>query len=164
MGEKGKEMTIDTRIMTPCDQLQDPDPIESDALRRSCDEVRKYLKNYVWCKRIKGMWFAGGFSKISVFFVELESVNYDDKLWVIVGDLPPAHLVIDDIPDFKEALLVYASHMRDWISAVRLRKSIRDCIPVDVAPTKEHAHLLERRIDFIEKEYIPGLQGDEGNP
>lgn len=156
-------MIVDTSDMILCDQFSSVDPVESEAIKRLCNEVKIFLKNYSWFRKIKNIWFAGGFSKVSVFFVDLESIDFDDKLWVIVGDLPPAYLVVDHIPDFKEALLSYAFYMREWVDAVRLKKSIRDCIPVNVAPTAEHADLLERRLDFIEKEYVPGLQGGGGS-
>lgn len=76
---------------------------------------------------------------------------YDDKLWVVAGDLPTAHLVTDEIPDFKEALLSYVYHMREWTKAVKSGKSTDDCFPVRALPSLENANLLDSRLDFIEK-------------
>ena len=75
-------------------------------------------------------------------------------LWVITGDLPPAYLVTDDAPDWQGALAAYAGEMRKWVAAVRDGSSTADLIPVNVTPTAEHAAMLERRLDFIERELI----------
>lgn len=148
---------IDKSEMIPIERLQFDDPIEMDEIKRLGQEVRRHLHHYPWCKRIKNIWFAEGFSKVAVFFVEIDSIDYDEQLWVVVGDLPPAHLVVDDIPDAKEALFSYAAHMRDWVLAVRSGQSTKACIPVSAAPTLENADLLERRLDFIEKDYLPNI-------
>lgn len=83
--------------------------------------------------------------------MKIDAIDCDDELWVVVGDLPAAHLVIDEIPDVKEAFLCCVYHMREWVSAVRDRRSASDCFPLDVAPTLKNAKLLSDRLDFIEK-------------
>ena len=83
----------------------------------------------------------------------------DSVLWVITGDLPPAYLVTDDAPDWQRALAAYAGEMRKWVAAVRDGSSTADLIPVNVTPTAEHAAMLERRLDFIERELIAAPTG-----
>lgn len=144
-------MILDKRKMIHCANYKNEDEIEEAEIRRLCREVEDYLYRYAWCKRVNDIWFAGGFSKVAVFFVEIDAIGYDDELWVVVGDLPAAHLVIDEIPDVKEALLSYVYHMREWVSAVRDGRSTSDCFPIDVAPTLKNAKLLNDRLDFIEK-------------
>jgi hypothetical protein len=137
--------------------LSDGDQQEQELLLIRSNAARDHLLSFNWCRKIEKLWFAGGFSHVAVFFAEIDSVQYDRQLWIVVGDLPPAHLVVDEIPDFKEALLTYAYHMRKWVAAVKAQRSTKRCMPVNVEPTLEHAKLLESRLDFIEKEYVPSL-------
>jgi len=37
----------------------------------------------------------------------------------------------------------------EWVAAVRVGRSLDDVIPVDVAPTLEHADMLQSRLSFI---------------
>jgi hypothetical protein len=135
----------------------DDDPEEAALLAKRAEEAKSYLLSFKWCKSIEKLWFAGGFAQVAVFYVEIDSDSYDNKLWVIDGDLPPAHLVLDEIPNVREALLSYVYWMREWVSTVKVGQSTKDCIPVNVEPTMEHAQMLESRLDFIEHEYIPSL-------
>ena len=154
-------MTASNRIerahMILAETISDPDLQERELLLARSQAAKDYLLSFNWCRRIEKLWFAGGFSHVAVFFAEIDSLQYDSELLVIVGDLPPAHLVVDEVPDFKEALLTYAYHMRKWVTAVKAQRSTKKCIPVNVEPTRGHALLLESRLDFIEKEYVPSL-------
>lgn len=151
---------IDTKLMMAVEDISDVDPIEVRILKKRAVDAEDHLLSFNWCTSVKKLWFAGGFSSVAVFFAQIESVNYDENLWVIVGDLPPAHLVIDDIPDFKEALLSYVYHMRKWVSAVKKGRSTRNCIPVNVIPDIKNAEMLEVRLDFIERNYAPSIGGN----
>jgi hypothetical protein len=150
-------MQIDKSGMIVADQISDDDPIEKSLLIQRAQEARDYLMTFNWCRSIRGQWLAGGFSHVTVFAFEIDSIRYDEELWVVVGDLPPAHLVVDDIPDVKEVLLSYVFHMRNWVEAVKSGQSTNHCMPVNVSATIEHASLLESRLNFIEKEYVPSL-------
>ena len=149
--------TIKKTQMIRAEAISDEDVQEQELLVKRSQEVMDYLLSFNWCCRIEKLWFAGGFSHIAVFFAEIDSVKYDSELWVIVGDLPPAHLVIDEVADFKEALLTYAYHMRKWVAAVKAQQSTKKCIPVNLEPTEELALMLESRLNFIENEYVPSL-------
>lgn len=150
-------MHINTELMTAVEDIFDSDPVEMKILQERVEEAKNYILSFNWCTVVKKLWFAGGFSSVTVFFVEIESVNYDKNLWIIVGDLPPAHLVVDEIPDLKEALLSYVYHMRKWVAAVKKGRSVKNCIPVNVAPDLKNAETLELRLNFIERVYVPSL-------
>src|SRR5450830_1867685 len=150
---------IDRSGMIPINDISDADPVETRLLQARADEAGEFLGAFKWCRAIRGQLFAGGFSHAAVFFFEIENGTHpDDKyLWVVVGDLPPAYLVIDEIPDYKEALLAYVHEMRQWVDAAKNGKSVRDYIPVNVDPTTKNALMLESRLNFIEHECVPAL-------
>lgn len=152
---------IDTSSMKKISEALDSDPEEARLLSERAEEAKHFVEGFSWCKKIIEQRFAGGFSHVAVFFFKTinsqAKLESDSDFWVVVGDLPPAILVSDENPNVKEALLSYVYWMREWVSAVKAGKSTRDCIPVNVAPTMEHALMLESRLDFIENEYVPSL-------
>ena len=98
-------MIVDMSSMILCSDYKDMDKKEEMEIRRLCSEVSLYLMGYSWCKKIDKVWFAGGFSKVAVFYVELLALGYENKLWVVNGDLPMAHLVTDDDPAHRLELV-----------------------------------------------------------
>jgi hypothetical protein len=150
---------IETASMVLPEDIGEEDPEERRLLRERAKEAHSFMAAFAWCRSIRKLCFAGGFSHVAVFLCEVENSAdpADDQLWVVVGDLPPAYLVIDDSPDLKGALLSYVYEMRLWVDAAKKGKSVRGCIPVNVPATLENARLLASRLDFIEKEYVPSL-------
>jgi hypothetical protein len=160
LGISGNRMAkIDTTSMIPAEDVGGEDAEERRLLRERAQEARGFMAKFRWCRSIRRLWFAGGFSHVAVFFCELENsaAPSDNQLWVVVGDLPPAYLVVDGSPDVKAALLSYIHEMRLWVDAAKNGLSVADCIPVNVAATPENAGALESRLEFIEKEYVPSL-------
>jgi len=78
-------------------------------------------------------------------------------LWVIVGDLPSAYLVVETDDSPADAMERYCGLMEDWIAAVRDGTSLQDVFPVTADPTPESALLLEKRIAFLLAEIIPRM-------
>jgi len=78
-------------------------------------------------------------------------------LWVVVGDLPNAYLVVE--PNASPAVVMeqYCSLMEDWIAAVRDGTRLREVFPVAAEPTTENALQLERRIAFLLQQIIPRM-------
>ncbi len=147
--------SIDTSKMFSIEDLDLEDLIENNKIRELEKEVKNYLRSYSWFVRTNRFLFVAGFSKVAVFYIEIESINYDKKLWIIAGDLPTAHLVVDDLPDAKEALIAYVHIMRSWIEELRKGGDMKEQFPVRIKPTLENAIELERRLDFLEQRYIP---------
>lgn len=135
--------------MIAVDEISGFDSNETELLRARFLEAREHLQKFRWFKGVTRLLFAGGFSQVAVFYAQVDSEGYDSELWVIVGDIPPAHLVVDDIANYKEALLTYTDHMQDWVEAAKTGGSVAGCIPVNAPPTAANAALLESRLKFI---------------
>jgi hypothetical protein len=143
---------VDVSLLTPIDKTLGDSATDTRLLRRMATEAQKYMLSFRWCKRIRRGWFGwgvGGVCAVFLFEIVPESRKVDSKLWVIVGDLPPAYLVLDKSPTPMSALKNYVDLMQQWVEAARAGKSVDDCIPVNVAPTKPNATLLKRRLAFL---------------
>jgi hypothetical protein len=143
--------------MIPADRIKDPEVAEL-AQRASA-----FLASHAWCRSITSVhlgWAIAGV--VGVFQVTLVPArsNVDSVLWVVVGDLPPAYLVIDEAPSWREALDGYVYEMRRWVNAVRKGESLADVIPVNVEPTLAWANELDSRLSFISERILSPEAGD----
>ena len=121
-------------------------------------EAESYLSGFNFCKGIKNVWFDRGWGRIlTVFLMEIIPLdeNVDEKLWIIVGDLPPAYIDTYSIKNGAQALECYTLLMRDWSDVVISGGDLSEMYPVNVEPTVEHAMMLRSRVEFIEREILP---------
>lgn len=120
-------------------------------------EAKEFLLGHKWCKRIKEGYLDIGVEGIfAVFYFEIEPADpsIDKQLWVIVGDLPPAYIVVEDNPNGACALDAYIGEMKEWVEAAKRGESVENLIPVNVPPNKEYAKMLEERLKFLEKKIL----------
>ncbi len=92
-----------------------------------------------------------------VFFFEIipASMDADDRVWIIVGDLPSAYIDIESAANATEAIQAYTEIMDDWVQCVKKGLSTEDCYPVNVPPENKYAEMLATRLQLI-RDYILG--------
>jgi hypothetical protein len=136
------------------------DAKDSALLRRMAADAQAYLESFKWCPPISSAYLASGVGGIAaVFLFEfLRPIHdTDDRLWVIVGDLPSAYLVVEIGDSPADAMERYCGLMEDWIAAVRDGTSLEDAFPVAADRTPESALVLEKRVAFLLAEIIPRM-------
>jgi len=146
---------IDFNALTSIDALEGEDEEETQLLQAYAERAREYLEDFRWCTRVVDGWFGQGVGDVfAVFLFKIEpaEAGVDEFLWVIIGDVPPAYLVTDDMPDSESALTVYIELMSEWVDAVREGTSLEGIIPVNAPPTREYAEMLSSRLDFLRDE------------
>ncbi len=136
------------------------DPEDTELLRSMAKTAQDYIGSFSWCPPISGMYLTYGVGGVvAVFQVEFarKIQGTDDKLWIVVGDLPSAYLVVEPGDDPGLALERYCELMDQWIAAVRSSSDFRDVFPVTTEPTLKNAESLNRRIDVLRTEIIPRI-------
>lgn len=116
------------------------------------DMAANYLSNQPWCRSVRSSYLGYAVPAVlGVFLVQIVPARsgIDDVLWVVVGDLPPAYLVCDGNPTWREALEGYVFEMERWVAAVRSGGPFEDVLPVHAPRTLEHADSLAGRLRFI---------------
>jgi hypothetical protein len=149
---------IDLTTVTPADQLCGETPSATEELKTMLNDARAFLQSFDWCCQIKQSFFGFGIPGVAaVFLFEIRPVKeeIDNWLWVIVGDVPSAYLVTDEARNPAQALQVYISEMRLWVTAVKEDRSTSDLIPVNAPPTIEYAEMLHSRLAFLETGVLP---------
>jgi len=147
-------MLPDISKLVPGESAVGDDELDTRLLLEMNEEAKSFLLGFKWCSDIRRSFFGDGFGGIiAAFLIELipASAQVDEWLWVVVGEVPPAYLVTDEIPDAASALETYVDLMNEWVDAVESGLPTSDLIPVNAPPTVETATLLKRRLDTIEQ-------------
>lgn len=149
--------SINFSKVEPLESIKGEDQDETRELKGLAERARKYLEAFSWCEGIKKGYFGIGVDGIvAVFLFNIipNAEGVDDWVWVIVGDLPPAYISVDDSPNPAAALDSYIGAMQQWVEAAKTGRSVDELIPVNVPPTKDNALQLESRLGFIDREIL----------
>jgi len=150
-------MEIDTSDWQEESKIEGEDPEDTALLREMAAEARAYMEEFEWCPSIVSIHLALGVGGVvGVFLFQFDEVieDDDDALWVVVGDLPNAYVIVEPDDDGISALERYCELMEDWAFNVLKGNSIEESFPVDAEPTQEHAEMLRSRIVFLRTEII----------
>jgi hypothetical protein len=149
---------INVDTMKPVDSIEGEDAADTKLLRQMATEAHDFICSQEWCERIDHEYLAYGIGGVVAVFLVLitpRSENIDKCLWVIVGDLPPAYIVVEDNLTAPDALDAYCSEMESWVEAAKKGDSTEDLIPVNVPATPESARELEGRLEFLRQKVLP---------
>jgi len=128
------------------------DDEDTTLLRQMLDEAKKYLLSFVWCESILSSYFAGGVGKIfAIFLFKISPArpDVDQWMWIVVGDIPPAYLPLEDCKSSREVFQTYIDGMKRWVVLARQGREVlpEDCVPpVNVPATPEWAEKLDSRL------------------
>ena len=92
---------VDISKVVPAALMKGDDAEETAELEKMLEEASAYLKSFSWVRDIKAAYLGIGVPKVlGVFLFEIVSSrkDVDDKLWVIVGDLPSAYITAEESP------------------------------------------------------------------
>ena len=166
-------MTLKSRIdfskVIPASRIRGEDEQETTELKEMLREASAYLESFRWCRAIKTAYIGIGIAGVvGVFLFRIEPAGpeVDEWVWVIVGDLPPAYITVEDAPNPACALDAYIGAMEEWVKAAKAGRAVVDLIPVSVPATRESAKQLESRLRFLDREILKPSQDDlrQGNP
>lgn len=104
------KVLVDMSKVVPVSSMKGEDAEETSELKKLLEEATAYLKSFSWVRGIRAAYLGIGVDKIlGVFLFEIvpSRSDVDDKLWVIVGDVPPAYITAEDAPNPATALDAY---------------------------------------------------------
>ena len=122
-------------------------------------EAQKYLLGFKWCNEIEKGWLVENFGYIlNIYLFKIlpdKKTCFDEYIWIVVGDIPPAYIDIISAKNAYEALETYIIVMQEWVNNVYQCKSVDDCFPINVPPHKEYADMLNSRLKSLERDFLP---------
>ena len=146
--------------LIPEDRIAGDDEEDGSLLRAMAREARAFIESHSWSSGVEAVSLLDGIGGVvAVFKVDLrEAIGswQDRSLWVVVGDLPSAYMVMDKLSSGPEVLDMYCELMEDWARAVFASTPLEGLYPVRAAATVENAEALLSRVDWLRTEVIPG--------
>ena len=146
------------------EDLPGSDATDAEGLVKLAREAESFVLWHRWCGGIRqGYLDFDWYGILALFYFEIEpaSPEADDRLWVVVGDAPPAYLDLESCPTETAAIEGYVDELQRWVAAVKAGQSIKELMPVyrrislqRVEPTQRIAEDLQRRLDFLRSEII----------
>lgn len=164
MGKKEETLGIEFKKVILTDDCRAKlQKSERNNFDKMLNEAKEELLFYDWCKDILesyvGMFYEG-IVGVFLFKIVPSSKKIDHWLWLVVGDLPRLYITCEDAPNAACALQGYIGAMRDWVYAVKNNKPLDDLVPVEVPATKENAHRLDKRLNFLEQKILSFYEKD----
>jgi len=151
---------VDLSRVVSLQQMRGEDAEETNQLHKMHESAIAFMRGFGWFKGATESYFGGGVGDVVALFllhIDANKSEIDLWLWVIVGDLPSAYIVVTDDPTPRAALTAYVEEMGRWVDAVFAGKSVEQLIPVNGAPTKGNAEALRRRLSFLPDKICPRL-------
>jgi len=153
--------------LIPAAKIKGDDAADTRLLRKMSEEARRYISSFSWCDSVIDSYFGGGVGGIfAVFFFHIQPSRrgVSPWIWIMVGDIPPAYLPLDDCSSVAEAFGMYIRGMSKWVELVRKGKTgtaEQGVPPVNVPATLEWAERLNQRLYGLTIAVQPIFQGED---
>ncbi len=150
-------------MFTAVEDIKGDDEEDTQLLKQMAAKARAFVSGFKWCPPIRAAYFATGVGKIiALFLFEFDGKigGTDDRLWVVVGDIPSMYMIVEPGDTPKDILESYCAHMDAWAEAVLVTHDFEGIYPVDAPKTAANAEDLRSRIDFIGREILPTASED----
>ena len=141
--------------VVPVERMVGDDDEDTTLLRQMWTVAERYVLSFSWCESIVSAYFGGGVAKIlAIFLVNISPARPDvnEWVWIIVGDIPPAHLPLEDCESAMEAFETYIDGMKRWAVLARegrVGTPEESVPPMDVPATPEWAEKLEIKLRVL---------------
>ena len=155
---------LPVRGVVPIDEMVGEDEEDTGVLRALASDAETYIQNHAWCKAIREFYYGNSYQGIVAIFlfrIEPARPEVDEWLWVVVGDLPPAYIVIDDCETPSKALEGYVREAMKWVELAKYGRSSKRFMHVNKPATPENAAVLERTLNFLTEVLVPIFQSAE---
>ncbi len=154
---------IDFDKLVPAPDFYGEDAEDQALLIEMIQRGQRWLAGHAWCERIAETYVGdvavGGIVVVLLARIVPADDDVDEWLWVVVGDVPPAYLVTDDLPNPASALDTYVNLVREWVDAAAKGEDVSNLMPLQshlrpgepLRPTPENAETLRVRLDSIQR-------------
>lgn len=149
---------VDRTKVVPIDQMRGEDQEESRLLQEMAQEAASHARGLGG--DVRQLFFGGGVGGVAaVFLAELDkSTPVGGWTWIVVGDLPPAHLPVGPNKTPADALSAYIAVMEKWVAAVRQGENAQSITTVIAPPDAEHADMLDSRLRMLKEDIYPFIR------
>ena len=162
-GDNIMDISINLKKVIKWEEYIESIEVEKEEVEEMMYEAREFLNFYTWVDKIIGAYVGilyVGIVGVFLFKIKSTRKGISSWVWVIVGDLPPAYITIDDCPNPATALDGYIGAMLDWVDAAKEGSLVNNLIPVNIPATEENATRLKTRLDFLDEHILNNHEDD----
>jgi hypothetical protein len=162
------------RFLYDDEELEGFEQIESGA--------RSFLESRDWCPPIREVYVGAYFPPIvAVFLYRVDKISParsgepDDQsegmewVWIVMGDLPPACMITENLSCGLHALTAYVAAATDWIEKVEAGQKGNEVLYINLPHDAGKIELLRPRVKLLKKIFtesdtpplFPGMFLDE---
>jgi hypothetical protein len=155
--------------VVPVELMAGDDEEDTKLLRVMSSEAEAYIHSFSWCGEISSVYFGGGVGGIfAIFLFKIRPTRpeFGSWMWIVVGDIPPAYLPLEDGKSPKEVFETYMWGMNKWVQLARegrVGTADDNVPPMDVPATPEWAAKLEQKLQLLTLLVKPFFDGAEGS-
>ena len=164
--------SIDFDKLIPAPDFYGEDAEDQALLVEMIERGQRWLTGHRWCDRIAECYVGdvaiGGIVVVLLTHIVPAEPDVDEWLWLVVGDVPPAYLVTDDLPNPASALDAYVTLVGEWVYAAEHGEDVSELMPLEsdvlpgepLQPTPKTAAALRVRLDSIQRLILDFHQDD----
>jgi hypothetical protein len=141
--------------VVPSDRIIGDDADDTKLLRKMAIAADEYICSFAWCQKVVRSFFAGGVGGMfAIFLFDITPTRPEvgQWIWIVIGDVPPAYLPLEDAKTSMQVFSKYVQGMMKWVQLARQGKQRmpEDGVPpINVPATPEWAEKLEKRIHLL---------------
>jgi hypothetical protein len=150
--DSGTNAIVPVPDVVPVERMKGDDDEDTALLKEMFEQAKNYILSFSWCESIASSFFACGVGKIfAIFLFQISPArpDVDHWMWIVVGDIPPAYIPLEDCRTSREVFDTYIDGMKRWVQIVREGRDAtpEDRVPpVNVPATPEWAESLDGRL------------------
>jgi hypothetical protein len=155
--DTNKDESILVAGVVPIERMMGDDSEDTALLRPMLQDTRKYLESFSWCDSVKSEYFGGGIGgifAIFLFHILPARAEVDAWMWIVVEDIPPAYIPLENCKSPLEVFNAYIEGMTKWTRAARKGRTgaeEKDLPPVNVAATPLRAEDLKSSLQMLKE-------------
>jgi hypothetical protein len=145
----------------PLAEIQGDDEEDTALLKEMAEQAIRYVRSYPWCLDLGEGYFGdgiGGIVGIFLFRVAIKGFDGYQWIWVFMGDIPSAYLLLDSYRSPHAALEKYIDGLEAWVKEAQQGRTSPDLIPIDVPPTPEHVAMARSRVASLREHILPNIR------
>ncbi len=161
-GEPEGAIALPVEGVVPLDQIRGDDEEDTKLLQEMAQVAGRYLRTFRWCKEVRSGYFGDGVGGVVAMFLfdvimELDGANSNEWLWVFIGDIPSAFMLVGEFKTPYLALERYIEGLSEWVKEAEHGHIPSGLIPIDYPPTPEFVEMFKKRVELLRTYILPNL-------
>jgi hypothetical protein len=145
----------------PFPQIRGEDEEDTFLLKEMAEMATRYLRSFDWCIDIEDGYFTdgvGGVVGMFLFRLKIRGFAKPQWLWVFMGNIPSAYLLVGKYTNPRAALEKYIQGLEQWVREAEHGKISPDMIPIELSPSPENLSKALGTIASLRESILPNIR------